>query len=315
MEIKKVCIFGVGGVGGFFGGRMAAGVALRRELNQEVYFIARGEHLDAIRRDGITVITPKETIAARPTAAAEDFRRVPDPDLFLVCVKGYDLEKAVEAIKPKVHGQTLILPLLNGADIHDRIRKNLDTGIVLPACVYVGTHIQSPGVIYQSGGDGSILFGKDPRFPEFRPDGLIRFFEQIGFVFQWNDDPFPAIWTKFIFIAAYGLATVYTGKSLGEILADAEAARLTRDIMQEIKAIADQKNICLPDNIIEEAMGKANSFPYETKTSYQRDVETKGRLNEGDLFGGTIIREGAALGVPTPVTESVYSEIQARLKR
>ena len=143
---------------------------------------------------------------------------------------------------------------------------------------------------------------------------MIRFFEQMGFVFQWNDDPLPAIWTKYIFIAAYGLATVYTGKTVGEILSDPEANQLTRDIMQEIKAIADKKDIDLPATMIEEAMGKASNFPFETKTSDQRDVETKGRLNEGDLYGGTIIREGASLGVPTPVTASLYSEIQARLK-
>lgn len=313
MDIRKVCIFGVGGIGGFFGGRMADRINANDDLDQEVYFIARGKHLEAIRQDGLTVNTPKETIVGRPTAATDDVDEVPDPDLFLLCVKGYDLDEAVEAIGPKVHPETMIVPLLNGADIYDRIRAKLDNGIVFPACVYVGTHIQSPGVISQSGGDGRILFGKDPRFPEFGGDSVIRFFEEMGLVFQWNDDPFPAIWTKYIFIAAYGLATVYTGKTVGGILADPGANRLTRDIMHEIKSIADKKGIDLPATIIDESMGKGSIFPFETKTSYQRDVETKGRLNEGDLYGGTIIREGESLGVPTPVTKSVYSEIQARL--
>jgi len=313
MDIRKVCIFGVGGIGGFFGGRMADRINANDDLDQEVYFIARGKHLEAIRQDGLTVNTPKETIVGRPTAATDDVDEVPDPDLFLLCVKGYDLDEAVEAIGPKVHPETMIVPLLNGADIYDRIRAKLDNGIVFPACVYVGTHIQSPGVISQSGGDGRILFGKDPRFPEFGGDSVIRFFEEMGLVFQWNDDPFPAIWTKYIFIAAYGLATVYTGKTVGGILADPGANRLTRDIMHEIKSIADKKGIDLPATIIDESMGKGSIFPFETKTSYQRDVETKGRLNEGDLYGGAIIREGESLGVPTPVTKSVYSEIQARL--
>jgi len=312
MDIRKVCVFGAGGIGGFFGAKMAERINANKDLDQEVYFIARGKHLDAIRQDGLTVIMPTKTIIGRPAAVTDDVSQVPDPDLFLLCVKGYDLDAAVEAIAPKVHPETMIVPLLNGADIYERIRATLDTGIVFPACVYVGTHIRSPGVISQSGGDGRILFGKDPRFPMFGGDSVIRFFEQMGFVFQWNDDPFPAIWTKYIFIAAYGLATVSTGKTIGGILADPEASRLTRDIMQEIKAIADKKNIDLPPTIIDESMGKGNIFPFETKTSYQRDVETKGRLNEGDLYGGTIIREGASLGVPTPVTKSVYTEIQAR---
>jgi 2-dehydropantoate 2-reductase len=220
---------------------------------------------------------------------------------------------AVEAIKPKISHETIIVPLLNGADIYERIRANLDSGIVFPACVYVGTHIQSPGIISQSGGDGRILFGKDPGFPEFEPDNVIRFFEQMRVEFRWNDNPFQAIWTKYIFIAAFGLVTVYTGKTLGETLADAEDKRLIRQIMQEISAIAEKKNIYLPANIVEESIDKANNFPYETKTSYLRDVEAKGRLNEGDLFGGTIIREGESLEVPTPVSKFIYSEIQTRL--
>ena len=311
--IEKVCVFGVGGVGGYFGGRIAHRINANEDESLDVSFIARGSHLDAINRNGLTVTTPTETIVGKPTVATDDINNVPDPDLFLLCVKWYDLDKAVKAIEPKVNKDTIIVPLLNGADIYDRIRATLDTGIVLPACVYVGTHIESPGVISQSGGDGKILFGKDPGIPEFGAENVVEYFEKMGFNFQWNDDPFPAIWSKYIFIAAYGLATVYTGKTIGGILADAEAKQLTRNIMQEIKAIADAKGIDLPANIIEEAVNKANNFPYETKTSYQRDVEAKGKLNEGDLYGGTIVREGESLGVATPVAKSIYTEIQNRL--
>jgi 2-dehydropantoate 2-reductase len=311
--IEKICIFGVGGVGGFFGGQIACRMNAEKDANLEAYFVARGSHLDAINRNGLTVITPNETLVGKPTLATDDIDNVPDPDLILLCVKGYGLEEAVKAIGPKVNKETIIVPLLNGADIHDRIRVHLDTGIVLPACVYVGTHIERPGVISQNGGDGKILFGKGPGFPDFKAENVVKFFEEMGFNFEWNDDPFPAIWSKYIFIAAYGLATVYTGKTIGGILTDEKAKKLTLDIMQEIKAIADKKRIDLPATIIEDAFSKGNNFPFETKTSYQRDVETKGKLNEGDLYGGTIVREGESLGVATPVTASIYSEIRNRL--
>lgn len=93
---------------------------------------------------------------------------------------------------------------------------------------------------------------------------------------------------------------------------DAAAKEIVRAIMREIFNIAQEKGIEFPPNIIEEAINKANFFPYDTKTSYQRDVEFKGKLNEGDLYGGTIISEGKALGIPTPVTSSIYAEIQNR---
>lgn len=309
--INKVCVFGVGGVGGYFGGKIAD-LEKSQSARPEVYFIARGEHLKAIKSLGIRVVTPERTIIGLATLATDNPAEVPPPDLFLLCVKSYDLDKAVKAIRSKVDEKTLLMPLLNGADIYQRIRANLDQGIILPASVYVGTHIEKPGVISQKGKEGVILFGKDPRFPEVKPEKVMDFFDSVGIRFQWNDDPFPAIWSKYIFIAAFALVTVFSGKTLGEILEDGKAKALVRKVMEEIKSIAERKDILLPETIIEESINKACDFPYETKTSYQRDVETKGPVNEGDLFGGTIIREGEALGIPTPVTKSIYAEILRR---
>jgi 2-dehydropantoate 2-reductase len=311
--INKVCIYGIGGVGGYFGSKIAKKFADDKSMNHECYFIARGEHLEAIKRKGIKVITPIETIVGIPTIATNDISELSNPDLFLLCVKSYNLDEVVKSIKSVVHEKTVIIPLLNGADIYERTRRNIGVGIVLPACVFVGTHIQQAGVISHDGGDGKILFGKDPEFPEFEPDTVIRFFDYVGINYQWSADPRSAIWTKYIFIASFGLVTVFTGKNLGEIMEDKKAIEMVRKIMQEIYNIAKSKSIELSENIIDESIAKANNFPDDTRTSYQRDVESKGRENEGDLYGGAIIREGESLGIPTPVTKSIYSEIQNRL--
>lgn len=310
--VTRICVYGVGGVGGYLGGKIAHRINEKNETYYESYFIARGTHLEVIRRDGIKVISPAQTIIGRSTVATDDINEIPDPDLILLCVKGYDLDAAVKSIESKTKVHTVIIPLLNGADIYDRIRKNLNIGIVLPACVYVGTHIKEPGVIQQNGGDGSILFGKDPKHMGYNPDHIIRMFKDLGINYQWNENPFPAIWSKYIFIASFGLVTVSTGKCLGEIMEDKTAKRHVREIMEEIYGIARGKGIDLPSGIIDESINRAAEFPYDTKTSYQRDVETKGRLNEGDLYGGTIVKEGKALGIPTPVTYSIYTEIQNR---
>ena len=312
-KIQKICVFGVGGVGGYFGGKIAKTISDSEGSGQEVYFIARGKHLDAIKSDGLTVITPKGAFVGRPTLATDRMEDIPEPDLVLIGVKGYDLEAAVKAVGMKVAKNTVLMPLLNGADIHERIRATLPDGIVLPACVYVGTHIQSPGVIRQGGRDGTILFGKDPGRPEFDPRQIINLFRQADIGCRWYDDPLPGIWEKYLFIASFALVTVYAGKSMGEVVQDADSKRLVVDVMEEIAAIAAAKQIPLQENIIEQTLERASGFPFETKTSYQRDVESKGRVNEGDLFGGTIIREGEKLGVPTPVTRRVYGEIQLRL--
>lgn len=312
--LNKICIYGVGGVGGYFGCKIANAINSMSEKKYESYFIARGDHLKTIKSSGIRVISPEKTIVGEPTKATDDINDVPAPDLFFLCVKSYDLKEVVKSISSQVSERTVIVPLLNGADIYDRIRTDLSDGIVLPACVFVGTHIQKAGVISQSGGDGKILIGKDPKFSNYSADNVVRVFDDMGINYQWSDDPLPAIWSKYIFIASFGLVTVFTGKTLGEIMEDRQAKQLIKEIMQEIYSIAKGKGIELPSDIIEASINKANNFPFDTKTSYQRDVETKGNINEGDLYGGTITKEGHALGIPTPVTKSIYTEIQNKLK-
>ncbi|MBC8014388.1 MAG: 2-dehydropantoate 2-reductase, partial [Sporomusaceae bacterium] len=201
---------------------------------------------------------------------------------------------------------------LNGVDIYERIRSTLSTGIVLPACVYVGTHIEKPGMVSQAGGDGMILFGKDPAYPDYYPAEVINLFNETKLNFKWYNDAYPAIWEKYMFIAAVGLVTAWTGKSFGAILQDEELKLQTRRIMSEIYALSEKKQIGLAADLVDASISKLNRFPFETKSSYQRDVE-KGNLNEGTLFGETIIKMGKALSIPTPVTERVYFEIEQKL--
>jgi 2-dehydropantoate 2-reductase len=311
-DIKRICIYGVGGVGGYYGGKIAEAFQKDNLNKREIYFIARGEHLKAIQKNGITVKTPDCIIKSVPTGATDDISEIPVPDLILLCTKSYDLKAAVKNIKTQITENTVLIPLLNGIDIYERMRSDLETGIVLPSCVYLGTHIEYPGVISQNGGNGVILSGKDPQFPLFTATGVRQFFKEVDIGFNWNDSPYPAIWEKFIFIAAFGLVTAFSGKSLGEIMEDKELVHTADGIIQEIIAIAEKKAIELPEDICERVMKKAAVFPYNTRTSYQRDVELWPKPNEGDLYGGAILRQGAALGVATPVTETIYQEILHR---
>jgi 2-dehydropantoate 2-reductase len=308
-NIKRVCIYGTGGVGGYFGGKIAEVFSTPQCSESGVYFIARGEHLRAIKQHGIVVKTPERIISVKPTLAVDDIREIPSPDLILLCVKSYDLQQAATAINLVAHDNTVIIPLLNGVDIYDRIRTNLDNAVVLPASVYLGTYIERPGVINQSGGNGVIIFGPDRQVPEYTGGNVKDFFQKIGIKYEWYDDPWPKIWEKYMFIAAFGMVTALTGETLGAIMKNEKHRNMVRGIMEEIYAISSKKAIKLPAEIIEKSMNKASNFPNEARTSYQRDIENKSQYNEGDLFGGTIIREGKALGVATPITEAVYQRI------
>ena len=308
-DIKRVCIYGTGGVGGYFGGRIAEAFTNPQFKDYRIYFIARGEHLQAIKQHGIVVKTPDRIISARPTRATNDIGEIPSPDLFLLCVKSYDLNQAFAAIKNVANENTIIIPLLNGVDIVERIRIVTDKSIVLPACLYLGTHIESPGVINQNGGNGVIIFGPDRKNPEYSGDNVKDFFQKTGLKYEWYDDPLPKIWEKYMFIAAFGLVTALTHESIGTIMKNDEHQNMVRSILEEIYTISRMKNINLQTDIVEKSMNKASNFPDEARTSYQRDIESRNRFNEGDLYGGAIIREGQALGVSTPITEAVYKKI------
>jgi 2-dehydropantoate 2-reductase len=315
LDIKRVCIFGTGGVGGYFGGKIAESISNRQLKEFEVYFVARGEHLQAIKQRGITVKTPERTISAIPTLATNDISEISSPDLILLCVKSYDLPRALTSIKPLMRENSIIRPLMNGVDICERIREVINIGVVLPACLYLGTHIESPGVINQSGGNGVIILGPDRRVREYSGNNVKTFFNKTEIKFDWRDDPLPAIWEKYIFIAAFGLVSAFTSKSLGAVMDSDENRKMVRGIMDEIFAISRVKGIDLPGDIVKRSLQKAYNFPYEARTSFQRDIEGKSRFNEGDLYGGAIIREGKAAGVPTLATESVYEKIQRRGKK
>jgi len=303
----KICFFGVGGVGGYFG----ALVTKRFRSEHEIYFVARGGHKDAIFRNGLTLKKSggAEVINVLPKLCADDIKEIPVCDVIILSVKGYDLDEAVRSLSTISNKETVILPLLNGVDIYDRIRKNLKTSILLPSCVYVGTHIESPGVISQNGGDGKILLGVDPRHPDYYPLELLNIFQESGIQYSWESNVPVSIWSKYMFIAAYGLITATFDKSIGQILDDSMLSKHTLSIMREIESIAKRMNIPLGDDIVEVSFNKARQFPYETKTSFQRDVESKGKINEADLLGGTIIRLGNELNIPVPNTARIMDEL------
>lgn len=312
-EINNICIYGMGGIGGYFGGKIADAISKFQIPNKKVFFIARGEHLSEIKKNGLILNTiEQQGIVCKADLATDDITDIPAPDLCLICVKSYGLEKAVQDLARIVKKDTIVIPLLNGVDIYERIRSILSIGIVLPACVYVGTHIEKPGMVSQAGGDGMILLGKDPAYPDDYPAEVVDFFRTTKLNFKWNDDAYPAIWEKYMFIAAFALVTAWAGKTFGEVMQDEELKLCTKTIMSEIYALSEEKHVGLAADIVDVSINKGNKFPFEAKTSYQRDIE-KGNLNEGTLFGDTIIKMGKALNIPTPITEQIYSEIEQKL--
>jgi 2-dehydropantoate 2-reductase len=305
----NICFFGVGGVGGYYG------TLLTRYFNEtgngNTYFIARGKHKDAILEKGLLLKKDggKEGILVKPYFCSDTVNNLPVFDIVVVAVKGYDLESVTKEINKITDNNSIILPLLNGADIYERMREHLRKGYILPSCLYLGTHIESPGVIFQKGGSGQISVGKDPLYPELYPEKLINLFKNAGILIEFFEDVNIEIWTKYIFIASFALVTATYNKTIGEAASDENLGILVKNIMQEIALIAKALKIELPSDIIETSFIKAGQFPFETKTSFQRDVEMKGRQSEWDLFGGTVIRYAERFNIPVHNTKATLEKL------
>lgn len=305
-KIKNVCVYGIGGVGGYFGGRIAQRISSDNLNDMEVYFIGRGEHLKSVQQQGLKLITDKEELQCFPNVATDSIKNIPVPDLYLLCVKGYDLDNAVASISKKISSKTVILPLLNGVDIYERIRKNLQDTVICPAAVYISSCIEKPGLIRQKGPEGHIVFGKDPKRLNYDYKPVISFLKEMKISSEWYDNPYPAIWEKYIFIAAFSLMTAYSKKTIGRVLKDQKLRNMTEDIMNEVVSVGKANNVELRENIVEKTIQKAQNFPGETKTSFQRDYEKGKEKTEVDIFGGTLIRMAQEHNLDISVTTKVY---------
>lgn len=305
----NVGVIGVGGVGGYFGGKLAKFMEQDASHYSKVYFVARNKHLEEIRRSGLILSTAEGDQICRPTLATADFKDLPALDLCLLCVKSYDLNSALKSVKDKIKDETEIIPLLNGVDIYERIRKIIPKGIVYPSCVYVGTRIEKPGKVAQNGGSCRIFLGKDPQQPHLLPQRTLDLFDASKVKYTWCDDIYQEIWSKYIFIAAYGMVTASENQTLGQIMETEDLSNMVICIMGEVAAIAKKQGIRLSADIVQESFKKAKSFPFYTKTSFQWDFEKKDKPDERDLFGDTIIRLGEFFGVETPTAKMVNDKL------
>lgn len=311
MSHLNVCVIGVGGVGGYFGGKLAHAFSSKPDSSVNVFFVARGKHLEAIKQNGLVLKSSEfGSISCRPTLATENMKDLPPIDLFLICVKGYDLMAVATSVRDQIKQNTVILAPLNGADIQERLRSKIKTGMILPACVYLSCYVEEPGVVVHIGNPGKMIFGKDPDHPDHIPHEIFGLFEKSSITYEWKEDANPAIWEKYIFIASFGLISARYNRTLGEILEEPSLKKEVIGIMNEIYSIALKKMIRLPDGIVELSLKKATMFTRDTQTSLQRDIHQKKGKSELELFGGTIIDLGEKLGIPTPTTNKIYRALE-----
>lgn len=311
MNKKHIVVVGLGGVGGYFGFKI-------NQTNETsgkytVSFVARGETYDKVKENGLTLLSPEHSNSqTHPNAIVENISEIKNPDLVLICVKEYDLENVCKQLLLVIHKDTVLLPMMNGADIYDRIRTIIPDHTVLPTCVYVASHIKERGTVEHKGNAGKIIVGRDPEHFSVPVEWITELLSESKIDFDFKDNSLKDIWTKFIFIASFGLVTAKHNSSMGAVCTNEQQKNEATGIMKEIKQIAAKKGIDLQEDIIDATFNKASTFPFETPTSLQLDINSGKKDNELELFAGAVLKYGAETGVETPFTQKIYTEIKAK---
>lgn len=309
MSKKHIAVLGLGGVGGYFGFK----INQSNEVSQKykVSFVARGETYQRVKEKGLVLLSPEHpTDHTYPDAIEQRISNLKDPDLVLICVKEYDLENICQQLKEIINKDTILLPMMNGADIYERIRKIIPGNIILPTCLYVASHIKEKGIVEHKGKAGKMIVGRDPENFSTDVDWIVEVLKDSKIDFDFKDNSLTDIWTKYIFIASFGLVTAKHNSSIGTVCTDDTQRTEALEIMKEIKMIADKKRIDLDEDIIQKTFEKAATFPFETPTSLQLDVNSGKENNELELLGGAVLRFGKGLDINTPFTYEIYNEIR-----
>ncbi|REC74357.1 2-dehydropantoate 2-reductase [Chryseobacterium elymi] len=310
MSKKHIAVLGLGGVGGYFGFK----------INQEnesskkykVSFVARGETYQKVKENGLVLLSPEHPVDhTHPDAVEQNISDVKNADLILICVKEYDLENICQQLKEVISSETVLLPMMNGADIYERIRKIIPDNVILPTCLYVASHIKEKGIVEHKGKAGKMIVGRDPEHVSADVDWIVDVLKESKIDFDFKDNSLTDIWTKYIFIASFGLVTAKHNSSIGTVYTDENQRAEASEIMKEIKMIADRKRIALDKDIIQKTFEKAATFPFETPTSLQLDVNSGKENNELELLGGAVLNFGKELSIETPITQEIYNEIKA----
>lgn len=298
----RVAVMGVGGVGGYFGGRLAA-------AGHDVVFIARGRHLEAIRRDGLRVNSANGDVHLHPVNATADPAEIGPVDLVLFAVKLWDTESAAEALKPMIGQETVVVTFQNGIDSVERIGSVIGPRHVAGGVCHIAAAIARPGVIQHTGTLARLFAGS--LFPEQeRPlSDFAALARQAGIEFHMADDIGRTIWEKFVFLAPFSGVTALTRLPIGPIRTDPDTRSLFADAVAEAVALAHASGVPLPADQTTRVMAFVDGLPGEMKSSMLGDLERGTRL-ELPWLSGAVVQRAAARSLAVPVHRVIYAALK-----
>lgn len=303
----RLAIFGAGGVGGYLGGLLA-------QAGHDVVFIARGEHLEAIRTRGLEVKSVHGDFVVHPNQATDDPGEVGEVDYVVVTVKHFQLTEAASLMMPLVGPGTTVVPLQNGVDAHEILISALRSKSVVGGFTRIVSMIESPGIIRQPSMIREVYVGEPDKTQSERCQQIVDAWDDCGVQAVQPEDINIPMWTKFLFMASYGGVSSLARVPSGELLDCPESRETLVRAMEEVEALARAKGIDLAPDVVPAAVTTLENFEPTTTSSTQRDVAA-GRPFELEAFSGTVVRLGREMGIPTPVHGLLNSLLRPMLLR
>lgn len=293
----NIVVFGAGGVGGYFGGKLA-------QAGNNVTFIVRGKHLEAIKNNGLLVKSVGGDFKVHPNVT-HDVSSISNIDLVILGVKSWQVEGVAAQLKPIINKNTLVLPLQNGADNADKLRTVLSHENVLAGFCKIVSRLEAPGIIDHFAFDPEIVFGEYNNENTSRIKKIGKLFDNANIKNIISEDIHLDIWKKFLFIVTISGIGAITRSVYGDIRTDDSLRQIMYQTANEIVAVANAKGIALTNNDIEMILKVIDNFNHDTTASMQRDFMA-GHPSELENFNGYIVKQGKELHITTPTNSFIY---------
>jgi 2-dehydropantoate 2-reductase len=298
----KIAVMGAGGVGGYFGARLAAS-------GEDVRFIARGVHLEAMQKNGLQVYSANGDVLVKPVNATSDPGAVGAVDLVMIAVKLWSTQDALRDARPLVGPSSALVSFQNGVAAMDSIAKAYGKERTLGGVASIAAVIEAPGVIRHTGTMAVLTVGEPDGKPSTRTQAFVDACTRAGIQARVSEDVQKTIWEKYVFLVAASAMTALTRLPLGAVREDPDTRALTAQIMSEVVAVGRAKGVQLDADLVDKLLQRLDGMPREMVASMLGDLERGNRL-ELPWLSGAVAEMGKALGVPTAANAFVVAALK-----
>jgi 2-dehydropantoate 2-reductase len=293
----KIAVLGSGGVGGYFGARLA-------HAGYDVTFVARGKHLAAIRQDGLRIASPLGDLVVKSPNVVEDVSLVKTADLVLVAVKLWDTESAAQSLKPLAEKGASVISFQNGVQKDDILARYLPASSIIGGVCYIAATIGEPGLIVHSGTLQKLAFGEYDGSRSPRVAAFYDACQKAGITAEISDDIKRLIWEKFVFLVGLSGTTTSIRQPIGPIRENPLTRAFLLRVMSEVVAVGRATGVNLPEHFANDRLAFCDTIPATMTSSMHHDLERGNRL-ELPWLSGAVSGFGSQLNIPTPNNSAI----------